>query len=139
MLDLDVVDLFTRPGTYVLGVGIFITVFMIRKIIESIWPRLKKQVDANNPKITYLTSIARWWNEVILYFLPVMIGIFCGFIRSDFLFSGIGDKGGKLIFGAVIGWFASFIYKLLRKVIKQKLGVDITPDVNTDEIDTPVN
>lgn len=137
MQDLDIVGLFTRPGTYILGVGIFIVVFMLRRIVESAWPKLKKQADANDPKTTYLTTMSRWWNEVILYLLPVILGAFCGLIKSDFLFAGIGDKGGKVIFGAVIGWFASFLYKLLRKVIKQKTGVDIIPDVSASEIDTP--
>ncbi|MFA5202888.1 MAG: hypothetical protein WC708_00530 [Lentisphaeria bacterium] len=137
MQDLDIIGLFTRPGTYILGVGIFIVVFMIRKIVESAWPKLKKQADANDPKLTYLTSMARWWNEVILYLLPVILGSFCGLIKSDFLFAGIGVKGGKIIFGAVVGWFASFLYKLLRRVIKQKTGVDIIPDVSASDIDTP--
>jgi len=137
MQDLDIVGLLTRPGTYVLGVALFAAVFMIRRIAETAFPKLKKQADANAPKTTYLTAFARWWNEVILYFLPVALGLGCGFIKSDFFFAGIGDKGGRLIFGAMVGWFSSFLYKLLRKVVKQKMGIDLVPDSGTGDIDTP--
>ena len=67
MQDLDIVGLLTRPGTYVLGVFIWIVTFLMRRFIETINPQLKKQADANSPKVTYLTTGARWWNEVILY------------------------------------------------------------------------
>lgn len=135
MQDIDVVALLTRPGTYVLGVAIFMAIFMLRRIVETSFPRLKKQCDVNAPKVVYLTAMSRWWNEVILYFLPVFLGLASGFIKSDFFFAGIGDKGGRLIFGAVVGWFSSFLYKLLRKVILQKTGVDLVPDIT--EVDPP--
>lgn len=137
MPNMDIVDLLTRPGTYVLGVAIFILTFMFRRIVESAQPKWKKQADANDPKSTYLTTWSRWWNEVILYILPVSFGIASGFIKSDFFFAGIGDKGGRLIFGAIVGWFSSFLYKLLRKVARQRLGVDIIPDVGTGDVDPP--
>jgi hypothetical protein len=127
MQDLDIIGLLTRPGTYILATGIYILVFFIRKIVEVKWPSLKKQADANDPKITYLTTMSRWWNEVILGLLPVMFGGLSGLIKSDFLFSSIGDRGGKILFGLGVGWFSGFLYKLLWKLIKQKSGLDITP------------
>ena len=126
--ELDIVALLTRPGTYVLGVAIFIVTFFMRRVIEGINPSLKKQADANAKAVTYLTTYARWWNEVVLYALPVMIGMISAWMKSDFFFAGLDDRGAKVLFGAVVGWFASFLYKLLRKVIKQKLGLDIVPD-----------
>lgn len=125
--DLDIVDLLTRPGTYVLGVFIYVLVFFMRRVIEGIDPTLKKQADANSPKITYLNNRARWWNEVVLYAFPVLVGGGTALSKSEFFFAGIGDRGGKVIFGAVVGWFSSFLYKLLKKVIKQKVGVDLSP------------
>lgn len=138
MQDLDVVALLTRPGTYVLGVFIFLSIFLLRKVVETAWPKLQKQCDVNAPRVVYLTTLSRWWNEVILYTLPVLLGGATGFIRSEFFFAGIGDKGGRLIFGVVVGWFCSFLYKLLRKVIKQKTGIDIVPDADDLGVDPPV-
>ena len=138
MQDLDIVGLLTRPGTYVLGVALFVAVFLVRRVVETAVPTLKKQADPNSPRLTYLTTFSRWWNEVILYVLPVVLGAGCGLIKSDFFFAGIGDKGGRLIFGAMVGWFSSFLYKLLRKVVKQKMGVDLVPDMDLgDTPDTP--
>jgi hypothetical protein len=137
MQDLDILDLLTRPGTYVLGAAIFVAIFMLRKIVETAFPRLKKQCDVNEPKRVYLTTFSRWWNEVILYFLPVFLGLASGCIKSEFFFAGIGDKGGRLIFGALVGWFSSFLYKLLRKGIKQKTGIDLVPDVEDSGVEPP--
>ena len=98
--DLDIIALLTRPGTYVLAVIVFIIVLFIRRIVENIWPNLKKQHDENSPKATYLTAPSRWWNTVILAALPVAIGAVSSFMKSDFFFDGIGDKGGRIAFGA---------------------------------------
>lgn len=126
--DLDIVGLLTRPGTYVLAIFIYVAVLMLRRLVENVQPKWKKQADANDPRTTYLTRGSRWWNEVILYFLPVALGTLSGLIKSEFFFAGIGDKGGRLIFGAMVGWFSGFLYKCLCKVVKQRLGVEVTPD-----------
>lgn len=125
MQELDIGGLLTRPGTYVLGVVVYVIIFLLRRIVESVWPSLKKQVDANTPGITYLTSMSRWWNEVILYFLPVIVGSAFGMVKSDFFFAGIVDRSGRILFGLVVGWFSSFLYKVLRKIIKVRTGLDI--------------
>lgn len=127
MEDLDIISILTRPGTYVLGLAIFIITFFTRRVIESIFPRLKKQSDANSPTLTYMSPMARWWNEVILYALPVLYGMAGGFIKSDFFYDGIDTIGAKISFGVVVGWFSGFLYKLIRKVIAQKFGIEFTP------------
>jgi hypothetical protein len=137
MQDLDIIGLLTRPGTYVLGLAIYIVTFFIRRIVEGIQPKWKKQADANAAKTTYLTTWSRWWNEVILYAIPVYFGGASGLLKSDFFFAGIGDKGGRIIFGVAVGYLSSFLYKCLQKVIKQKLGLDIVPDVDAKDGDTP--
>jgi hypothetical protein len=43
------------------------------------------------------------------------------------LHGDIKDLGGRLLFQGGVGWFASFMYKVLRKVILKKTGVDIQP------------
>lgn len=127
--DLDIIALLTRPGTYVLAIGIFVLTFFIRRIVETAWPKLKKQHDENSPNVTYLTQTARWWNTVILAALPVVFGIVAGLlVKSDFFFDGIGDKGGRLAFGGGAGWFSGTLYKLLKKIFKQKFGLEVSGD-----------
>lgn len=132
--DLDIIGLMTRPGTYVLGIAIFIAVFFIKRIVEGAMPWLKKQHDENSPKITYLTTGARWWNEVMLYLFPVLLGCLAGaFLKSDFFFDAIGDKGGRIGFGGGVGWFSGFLYKLLKKLIWQKFGLELVPSTGDSE------
>lgn len=123
--DLDIIALLTRPGTYVLAVIVFVTVFFIRRVVENIWPNLKKQHDENSTKVTYLTATARWWNTVILAALPVALGALSSLMKSDFFFDGIGDKGGRIAFGGCVGWFAGFLYQALKGLVKQKMGLTI--------------
>lgn len=124
--DLDIIALLTRPGTYVLAISIFVLTLFIRRIVETAWPKLKKQHDENSPNVTYLTQTARWWNTVILAMLPVAFGILAGLlIKSDFFFSGIGDKGGRLAFGGGAGWFSGTLYALLKKLLFQKFNLEV--------------
>ncbi len=116
-----------RPGTFAVAVAVVVLTFFIRRIVETVRPELKKQADANDKEPTYLTSMARWWNTVILYAIPVTLGACAAFINSDFLHGDIKDLGGRLLFQGGVGWFASFMYKVLRKVILKKTGVDIQP------------
>ncbi len=125
--DLDIIGLLTRPGTYVLGLIIFIVTLFVRRIVENVWPSLKKKADENAKIPTYLTPMARWWNTIILAALPVALGAVSSLLKSDFFFDGIGDKGGRVAFGGCVGWFAGFLYQALKRAIKQKFGLDITP------------
>jgi hypothetical protein len=134
--DLDIIGLLTRPGTYVLAMAIYISTFFIKRMVQTAMPWLAKQHDANSPKVTYLTSGARWWNEVILYMLPVVLGVLVGaFIHSEFFFDGIGDKGGRLGFGGGVGWFSGILYKILNKLMKQRAGLELSPP--TGDSDAP--
>lgn len=120
---MDILDLLTRSGTYVLAIVVFILTFFTRKVVELVWPSLKKQADANSPLPTYLTKMSRWWNEVILYAVPVVYGACAPVATSEFLFGGI-DGGAKLMYGAGVGWFSSFLYKALKKAISNKAGIE---------------
>jgi len=116
-----------RPGTFAVGVAVVILTFFIRRIVETVWPVLKKQAGGNEPGPTYLTRFSMWWNTVILYAIPVVLGASAAFIHSDFLHGDIKDFGGRLLFQAGVGWFSSFMYKVLRKVILNRTGVDAQP------------
>ena len=122
---MDILALLTRPGTYVLGIAVYVLTFFTRKVVEILWPSLKKQADANSPGITYLTTASRWWNEVILYAIPVAYGAAACIFQSQFLFEGI-DGGAQFMYGAGVGWFSSFLYKALRKAIKNKVDLKET-------------
>lgn len=123
---MDILDLLTRSGTYVLAITVFVSTFLTRKVVELLWPRLKKKADANSVELSYLTPMSRWWNEVILYVVPVVFGGLSALSNSEFLFEGI-DGGAKMMYGAGVGWFSGFLYKTLKKAIANKVSVEELP------------
>lgn len=120
---IDILSLLTRSGTYILAVAVFVSTYFIRKIIEIIRPGWKKMADANDIGLTYLSTMARWWNEVILYAIPVVLGAMSSLFGSALLFGGLDAQAG-MMFGAGVGWFSSFLYKALKKAVSGRLGVD---------------
>lgn len=109
-----------RAGTFSVAVAVVVTTFFVRRIVETVKPGLKNVEP-------YASTFAMWWNSVIMYAIPVVLGGATAFINSDFLHGDIKDFGGRLLFQGGVGWFASFLYKILRKVILSKTGVDIQP------------
>lgn len=128
MKDIDIIVLLTRSGTYVLAAAIFALVVMTRRLVETAWPSLAKKADENSPAMTYASAASRWWNVVVLFNLPVVLGGAIGlFMQSEFFFGDIAERSARMTLGGVIGWFSSFLYNLLRRVIKQKMGLDVSP------------
>lgn len=123
---MDILDLLTRSGTYVLAITVFIATFLTRKVVELVWPSLKKKADANSAETSYLTTMSRWWNEVILYVVPVVFGGLSALSNSEFLFEGI-DGGAKMMYGAGVGWFSGFLYKTVKKAVASKVNVEELP------------
>lgn len=131
MENLDIITLLTRSGTYVLAVAVFVLTYFIRKSVEIAIPAWKKQSDANEPGLTYITPMARWWNEVLLYAIPVLLGAAMALFDSAFLFDGI-DGQARFMFGAGVGWFSSFLYKALKKAISGRLGTPMPSGIPGD-------
>jgi hypothetical protein len=52
-------------------------------------------------------------------------------IKYLFAIEGLEDLDARLVFGGVIGWLSSFIYKIVRMLVKQRVGVDIQPTPST--------
>lgn len=120
---------FWHLGTLYLGCAIIIVTFFARRIVELSVPSLKKQAHENDKKLTYKTKAAEWWNGVVLYALPVIAGIAGAMVWQDFFCSGAAAESLKDagMFGAIIGWFSSFLYKVIRKTLKKKTGIDPVP------------
>lgn len=116
----------TRPGVLILALCVFILTFFIRRLVEIMFPRLKKRTEAD--KAPYVTAAAMWWNEVILFLIPVVLGagiaVLCRKISYVMPVEPI-TVGGSILWGIVIGWFSGFFYKVCRNLLKAKTGVDL--------------
>jgi hypothetical protein len=116
-------------GAVMLAMVSVIGTFLIRRIVETASPGLRKLTDANDPGLTYGSTGARWWNEVALYALPPAVGGLISLSNIPYIFGdlGIETTGGRVIFGIVTGFFSGFLYKVFRKGAKRVTGVDIEP------------
>jgi hypothetical protein len=116
---------FLQTGTLVLAFAVFIATFFVRRIVETAVPKLAKKADENEKGATYETAFARWWNQVILYAIPVTLGASAGLINMPFIFGeNIQTLAGRCFFGAVVGWFSSFFYKVFRKMLVKHVKVE---------------
>ena len=120
---------FWHLGTFYLGIAVVIVTFFTRRIVEQVVPSLKKQADENDEKPIYKTKLAEWWNKVLLYLIPVVAGVLGAIFWQDFFCSGVAAESLKDagMFGAIMGWFSSFLYKVVRKTLKKKTGIDPIP------------
>lgn len=122
-------DFLLQKGALLLGVLVVIITFFIRRVVETALPNLKKKADENSPQVTYLTEFARWWNSVILYALPVVTGSALAIVKPDWFLPESATKGDAFLYGMIIGWFSSFLYKVVRKTLKARTGIDPVPGV----------
>lgn len=121
----QIVQQLLSTGTVVLACAVFIATFFVRRIVETAVPKLAKKADENEKGATYETAFARWWNQVILYAIPVVFGALVGIANIPYVFGEeITTMPGRCLYGGVVGWFASFFYKLLRKALVKHVGVE---------------
>jgi len=121
----QIVQQLLSTGTVILACAVFIATFFVRRIVETAVPKLAKKADENEKGATYETAFARWWNQVILYAIPVVFGGLVGIMNIPYVFGEeITTMPGRCLYGAVVGWFASFFYKLLRKALVKHVGVE---------------
>lgn len=112
-------------GTMILAVSIVIATFFIRRIVETGWPVLRKQADENDPAVTYSSSAARWYQTVILYAIPVVVGGLIGLMKVPYFFpESVQTPSGRMFFGGVVGWFSSAVYKVVKRSLAKR-GIDL--------------
>lgn len=124
--------------TLIFGLACWVLTFFTRRIVETAIPHLKKQADANAPDATYRTTFARWWNEVILYALPVAWGAISASLMTMYPFpQGLTSFSARLFFGIVVGFFSGFIYKILKKIVLKKFDIVDEGDLPTAKAPEP--
>jgi hypothetical protein len=114
--------------TVILMVAVVIGTFFIRRIVETAFPVVKQAAPETASAQTYTNHWAVWWNQVILYLIPVLLGIGLSFGIKDLVaLEGFATKGGIALYGGISGWFSATGYKILRRVVKTRTGIDL-PD-----------
>lgn len=120
-------DQLFNKETLILAFIVVIGTFFVRRIVETAVPSCKDV--ATNGDSKYKTKFGLWWNSVILYAVPVALGAALAIwaYKAEALPGEFKTIPGAAMWGAVVGWCSSFIYKVVRKFLKKKTGVDLTP------------
>lgn len=124
-----------NTGTIVFGVSIIMLTFFVRKLVETAVPSAKKKADENAPAKTYETTFARYWNQVILYALPPLVGALIGVFDVPFLY---GDNGAKTMLGRVFtGIFVGGVSAFFYKSAKKRWGIDLESGIRQSTTPPP--
>jgi hypothetical protein len=118
------------------GAGCYVVTLSIRRIVEAALPHLKEK--------PYKTTFSRWWNEVILYLIPITLGAMAAVLLRGTSLVPVELVGVRpcLVYGAVLGSMCSMIYKIMKMLILKKAGVVIPeleamPPTQPEEKETP--
>jgi hypothetical protein len=129
----EIINTVITPGVVVLGCCIYLFGWGIKSLVEKMAPSLKKIGGELSWGPMFLSKVAVWWDVFSLHVLQVLLGVLVGaFLKSDFVFHGINDWGGRVLFGGAIGWFSGTIFKGVNKVLTMNLGADPSLQATTD-------
>ena len=113
--------------TIVFAAVCWIGTFLIRRVVETTWPSLKKAASELSAAPTYNSAISSYWNQVILYFIPPVLGLAAAMLATMYPFPpGIQSLSGRAFFGVTVGFFSGFLFKLVKPVLTRAFGVKDT-------------
>lgn len=109
----DVFQTFFSAQTIFLCLGVYVIVYVQRKIIETWKPKIK---------------FNRWWREIFVPIGPIAVGAALGLMKNLVWPDILGESvGARILYGAVCGLFSAFIYNRIRAWIKSKTDSTATP------------
>lgn len=114
--------------TIFFGLGIGVIVYVLRIIVEGLYPKLKKNKVIENglTRVVYPIRMSEWWNDIILSIFPVILGAVIGaFAEKTFWPEFVQTQLGGIFYGSITGWASGFIYSIVRKSLSKIINVDI--------------
>ncbi len=109
--------------TLFFALGCWVATFLIRRVVETAYPKIKG-------KAPYETRLQEWWGEVILFAMPATLGVLGALVLRKAAVAGqniippmFSSWQGAVLYGLVVGFFCSLIYKAFKQMFFKKLGV----------------
>ncbi len=105
-MDLDkMFEVFASWQTMFLCLSVFLLVFGIRRIVETAAPVVKTN---------------KWWNEVSLPLLPLIVGMVMGLLAKSFPWPVVIGTSlwARGMYGAICGLASGWVYTRFRSIMK---------------------
>lgn len=115
----DLISLLVTYKSALLALCVVIGTFFVRRIVETAIPSLQ------GAKAPYASRVAAWWAEVLLPMVPVTLGVGLALGVSEL--SPEASKGVRAVYGLILGWSSSVVYKVVSQTLKAKTGVELPP------------
>lgn len=136
-----------RPSSFLIIVAVIVLTFVVKKtafIVRPDWRpgrTLVKHPDSKTSTYAnvYKSRWAEWWNEVGLALTPVLIGMLFAISGTSSLHDEGDTKLIRLLWDGSLGWFASFLYQIVRKLILQKTGVTLPDTQEQVTVEVPAS
>ena len=122
--------------TIFLSLGIGVIIYFIRLFVEKI-PGVKKvkTADKDGTHILYSNKFSEWWNDVILYALPIVLGVLIGGLAKQTFWPEFAPtRLGGIFYGAIAGWASGFVYRIVKKLLSGS-GSDGDADSTKNDAD----
>lgn len=131
----DALSQFLGFHTLVFALACFILTSITRHVVETAVPAVvAKKTQAQEASTVYGSSLSVWWNQVILYVLPVFWGATAALVAKMYPFPpGIQATSGRIFFGIVVGFFSGFLFKVVKKALLGKVGASTDADLPSAE------
>jgi len=109
---MDFLTDFLSLSTVVFCLAIFALVWIQRRGVEVIYPKIKDQT----------SKLGKIWGDFIINVLPLVTGGLLGGLISTYPYPDIFVSApSRVFFGIVCGLVSGFSYRLLKKLIASKL------------------
>lgn len=116
----DIFTNFASPGMLLFSLIIWILVLIQRKVVESVVPKFKE---------------SHYWNELFLPLGPIGTGIILAGLLKTYPFPTVWGTGlaVRLGEGAICGLASGYVYRIVKKTIFAKLGIQEKEKPNEEE------
>lgn len=108
---MDFVSEFLNLSTIVFCLVVFCLVWVQRKVVEGLLPKLK------DPKYKY----SHYWTELFVPIGPISTGGILGFLVSEYPYPEMfSTSTSRTFFGIVCGLLSGLVYRLVKKNVLEK-------------------
>ncbi len=106
-----------KPATALIVTGIFVCVFVTRRVTELVWPA----VHPSTPR----TPAQNYWEKLALPLAPVLVGMGLVLVVPPDTYPTVAPNlGSKLLLGCLLGCFNGLFFRIIKALIQRQFNVE---------------